>query len=464
MTNSNRPTRRQFLKTTGQSTLCLGAGAAFPALVPRTVLGKNPPSDRLVTGNIGMGWRGSELLRECIKNENIRIAALADLDFRFLTDRLQFLDDQTGVDQRKWVKGTVWDNVSNPQPKGSTDPYLDYRHVLDRKDIDAVLIAVPDHWHARLFLDALDAGKDVYGEKPITLTIDQGRKVVRRCQETGRIFQTGFQQRDHKNFQTACNYVRNGRLGKMKKIRIIVRGTEVRPPVPDAPIPPGLDWERWLGPAPKVPFNPLRCHVYFRYFYEYSGGQVTDLGAHHTDIAQWALDRDGSGPRFIEGTSEVKPGAFNTFTSYHFKLIYDNGVELTIESGDGFDMIFYGSKGELFVNREKIESTPADIMGEPLTSRDSLVVESSAGTDMADDGYASSTYDHIQNFVECVKTRQRPRTDAEIGHRSATVAHLANICGWVGRKLEWDPQKELFVNDNEANSHLSRPEREPYDT
>jgi predicted dehydrogenase len=441
-------TRRDFLQRSAKASLALGLAGTAPAIYPSAVLGKSAPSNKVVFGHIGMGWRGFELLRQCVRNDNIRIAAICDLDYRFLTHRRLFLDDYMGI-ERQWVKGDGWDNVPAPPPSGAVDPYYDYRYVLDRKDIDAVVIAVPDHWHARLYLDALDAGKDVYGEKPLALTINQGRKVVRKVHQTGRIFQTGLQQRSSHLFRTACEYVRNGRLGKLRRIRIIIRGTDVRDPVPDSPVPPGLDWEKWLGPAELVPYNELRCHVYFRYFYEYSGGQVTDLGCHDTDIAQWALGMDESGPRFIEGTCETKPGAFNTFTTFNFKLTYDSGVELCIESGDGFDMIFYGDEGEIFVNRQKIVSTPDDILKEPLSSSDERLFVSN---------------DHMQNFVDCIKSRERPVCDVEVGHRSSAVSHLANICGFVGRKLEWDPVKELFVNDLEANSHLERPEREPYDT
>jgi len=250
-----KTTRRTFLQSTGASALCLGFAGNAPAWVPHTVLGQTPPSDRIVIGHIGLGWRGFELVRQTFRNPNLRIAAVADLDLAFLMKRLQFLDDQASID-RPWIKGEGWDCLPAPTPAGGVDPYLDYRYLLDRQDIDAVVIAVPDHWHAKTYIDALDAGKDVYGEKPLTLTINQGRAVVRKVQETGRVFQTGLQQRSDPLFRTACEYVRNGRLGTLKRIRILIRGTNVIDPVPDAPVPPGLDWDRWLGPAPKVPTIP----------------------------------------------------------------------------------------------------------------------------------------------------------------------------------------------------------------
>ena len=448
MTMSRMPktTRRTFLQSTGASALCLGFAGNAPAWVPHTVLGQTPPSDRIVIGHIGLGWRGFELVRQTFRNPNLRIAAVADLDLAFLMKRLQFLDDQASID-RPWIKGEGWDCLPASTPAGGVDPYLDYRYLLDRQDIDAVVIAVPDHWHAKTYIDALDAGKDVYGEKPLTLTINQGRAVVRKVQETGRVFQTGLQQRSDPLFRTACEYVRNGRLGTLKRIRILIRGTNVIDPVPDAPVPPGLDWDRWLGPAPKVPYNPLRSHVTFRWFWDYSGGQITDLGAHHADIAQWALGMDRSGPRKIEGFARTRPGAYETYTDYDIRLTYENGVVLTFESIPDFDMIFEGEKGEIFVNRGVIKSTPEDILKEPLTSSDERLPVSD---------------NHMQNWVDCIRSRALPLTDVETGHRTATVCHLANIFGMIQRPLEWDPVREVFVNDPEANQYLERPQREPY--
>ncbi|MBI1388244.1 MAG: twin-arginine translocation signal domain-containing protein [bacterium] len=448
MSKNNGSTRRSFLQTSAM----LGASLAMPAIVPSRVLGATPPSDSVTIAHIGCGWRGRELMMQTIRQNDVKIAALCDLDLNFLMKRMQFFDDQYGID-RQWLKGEGWDTVYQPTPEGGVDPYLDYRKVLDRKDIDAVVIAVPDHWHAKLYIDAMQAGKDVYGEKPISLTIDQGRKIVRSQAETGQIFQTGMQQRSWDLFRKATEYVRNGRLGKINQIRIVISGTKVVDPVPDEPAPPGLNWERWLGPAPLVPYNVRRSHVTFRWFWDYSGGQVTDLGVHHGDIAQWMLDMDGKGPKTIEGTTETKPGAYETFNEFNLKCTYENGSVLSFESGPGFDMHIEGEKGSIFVNRSEIRSDPADLLNEPLKQGDWKLPQ------LED----NETGAHIRNFIDCVKSRQQPICPPEIGHRSATVSHLANICGRIGRKLEWDYEKELFVNDTEANGWLNRPEREPYD-
>jgi len=310
-----------------------------------------------------------------------------------------------------------------------------------------VLAAVPDHWHAKVYIDAMRAGKDVYGEKPLCLFLNQGRNLVRVARETGRVFQTGSQQRSDDKFRTACEYVRSGRLGKIESVDVIVGGAPQREGVPDEPVPPGLNWDKWLGPAPKVPYNPLRCHVEFRWFFEYSGGMVTDWGAHHLDIMQWGLGMDGSGPLSVEGTADVRPGYYNTFTSFDFTFEYPNDIKVYFKSKGEGGVTFKGPKGEIYVTRGQIRSTPEDILKEPLKDTDVHLYKSD---------------DHMQNWVDCMKTRKRPITDVEIGHRSVSVCHLANICGHLKRKLNWDAVNEMFVDDPEANRLLDREERAPY--
>lgn len=445
MSNQKHTSRRDFLKTAGQTAVCLGFGAAFPAIVPRTVFGQNAPSEKIIVGIIGLGWRGTDLLNGAIRNPNLEIAAIADLDLPYLLHALNRLDDHYGV-TRSWIEGRGSQMVRPTLPEHAVEPYSDYRRLLDRNDIDAVMIAVPDHWHAKTYIDSMNAGKDVYGEKPLSLTINAGRDIVRTARATGKVFQTGSQQRSDKNFRTACEYVRSGRLGKIESVMVNVGGSPQRDAVPDEPIPPGLNWDMWCGPTPLVPYNPHRCHVNFRWFFEYSGGMVTDWGAHHLDIAQWGLGMDGSGPLSVEGTASTKPGFYNTFTDFDFTFEYPNDVKVYFTS-KGNGVTFKGPKGEIYANRGKIEARPTDILNEPLTSNDVHLYESN---------------DHIQNWVDCIKSRELPITDVEIGHRSVTVCHIANICGMLKRKLYWDAENELFINDPEANQMLDRPEREPY--
>lgn len=439
-------TRRDFMQVMGKSAAWLGLGSAIPSIVPSYVLGEDAPSDKVVVGLIGLGWRGTDHLRDVLRRKNVEIAAIADCDRDFLLNAMKVIDDQMGID-RVWVDGQGGSMRNPKRPPQAVEGYADYRRLLERSDINAVIIAVPDHWHAKTYIDAMRAGKDVYGEKPLTLFLNQGRNLVRVVQETGAVFQTGSQQRSADEFRKACEYVRNGRLGKIESVLVSVGGSPQTEAVPDEVAPDGLDWDFWLGPAAKVPYNPLRCHVQYRWFFEYSGGMITDWGAHHLDIMQWGLGMDGSGPLSIEGTAEVKPGFYNTFTSYDFTLEYPNDVKVYFgPKGEG-GVTFKGPKGEIFVTRGAIRSTPEDILKEPLTSSDIRLYESN---------------DHMQNWLDCIKTREKPICDVEIGHRSVSVCHIANICGMLKRKLYWDAENEVFKNDREANAMLSREERAPY--
>ena len=283
--------RRQFLKHSA----LLASSAAIPSFVPSYVLGQDAPSDKVNVGIIGLGWRGTQLMHEAFRNDNIQIAALADVDRPYLLHAQSWLDDQSGVD-RKWIEGSGSNMLRAEVDEKAVEAYSEYERMLDRKDIDAVIIAVPDHWHAKTYIDSMEAGKDVYGEKPLSLTIKQGRAIADTASETGRVFQTGTQQRSAKEFLDACEYVRNGRIGEIKEVEVGIGGAPQIGPVPNEPVPPGLDWQKWLGPAPNNPYNPKRCHVTFRWFFDYSGGMVTDWGAHHLDITQWGLGMDKSGP------------------------------------------------------------------------------------------------------------------------------------------------------------------------
>lgn len=455
--------RRSFLSGTGKSLAAAGVVTSMPSIVPGFVLGANPPSEKLVVGLIGLGSRGRDHLVAAIRNENLRIAALADLDFYMLSDALKYCDTFTLKGEREFTKRVEgWQQMRQPIPVGGAEPYLDYRQMLERKDIDAVMAAVPDHWHAKVYMDALSAGKHVYGEKPLTQTIAQGRKVVNKVKETGKVLQCGFQQRCHYNFLRACELVKNGYLGQIKEIVIDVRGTKYLEPVPNTRIPGGLNHEMWCGPTPLVPYNPMRSHINFRYYFEYAGGYVTDLGAHHADIVQMALGKENTGPVAYEGTAKRINGQFNTFSEYHLTGTYADGIKITFTSKMGFDMTFTGSKGELFVNRDEMRSTPADLLKTELKSGDTRFVPEGMSAPIGDT-YHLTTGSHVQDWYECIKTGRKPKADAETAHRTTTVCHAANICGLLGKKLEWDPVKEQF-NDKDANAMLDLPEqRKPYD-
>ncbi len=348
---------------------------------------------------------------------------------------------------------------------GGAKVYADFRKLLEQeKDVGVVINATPDHWHTLVNLAALRAGKDVYSEKPLTFTVDEGQRVVKTVAETKRVLQTGSQQRSDPMFRLACEVVRNGRLGKLATITVTLPAGLNAGPFKAEPVPKGLDWEFWQGPAPRREYTPQRCHLYFRYWLDYSGGTLTDWGAHHNDIARWALD--AVGPATVEGKATVKPvaGGYTAPAEYDVTFTYANGVVHKVVSTtastifgdrakdakrnfDGHQIKFEGSDGWLVVTRGKIEASKPAILSDKFAERDMRLLVSN---------------DHMGNFFDCVRTRKAPLCDAEVGHRSATVCHLAGIAVRMGRKLTWDGAKERFVDDKEADALLAREPHAPW--
>jgi len=319
--------------------------------------------------------------------------------------------------------------------------YGDFRELLARDDIDAVLIGTPDHWHALPAIAAAKAGKDIYCEKPMSLTIREARAMVNAVRRYGRVFQTGSQQRSEcgGRFRFACEMVRSGRIGQLKSINVNVGGPSHDCYLPAQPTPKGVNWNMWLGPAPWRPFHRDILHGW-RSFRDYSGGQMTDWGAHHFDIAQWALDMDESGPVEIipPDGKEVK----------RLTYIYANGVKVYHGGGGGGGVVFFGTEGKIAVSRGHLQTWPANILQKP-TGPNEVHLYDSGGN-------------HKANWLRCVRTRQRPICDVEIGCRSVTVCHLGNIAYWLKRPLKWDPLEEEFVGDPEASRWLDRPKRTPW--
>ena len=320
--------------------------------------------------------------------------------------------------------------------------YTDFRELLARDDIDAVFIGTPDHWHAIPAIESAKAGKDIYCEKPMTLTIREARAMVTAVRRYGRVFQTGSQQRSEYGgkFRFACEMVRNGRIGDLKRIHVNVGGSSRDCYEPAEPVPPGVDWDRWLGPAPYRPFN-TRILKGWRAYRDYSGGGMTDWGAHHFDIAQWALDMDNSGPREI-----IPPDGKDV---RHLTYIYENGVEVLHGAGGGAGVVFYGTAGTIRVDRGKLETDPPSTMEKPTGPNEINL-------------YNTTSQGHKGNWAHCIRTRELPICDVEIGCRSVTVCHLGNIAYMLKRPLKWDPVKEEFIGDDEANRWLDRPKREPW--
>ena len=421
--------RRQFLKRAVRVT----AGAmAFPYLVPSSALGKAgniAPSNRIVMGVIGTGLQGVSDMRSFLGKDEVQVLAVCDVD-KAHRDRAKQIVDQT---------------------YGNNDcaSYNDFREVTRRNDIDAVVISTPDHWHVLPAIDAAEHGQDLYVEKPLTLTIKEGRVLSDVVRRYGRVLQTGSQQRSDRNFRFVCELVRNGRLGKLHTVRVSIPGNNrtTGPTWTPQPVPDGFDYDFWLGPAPWQPYHEQRCHYQFRFILDYSGGQVTNWGAHYLDIAQWALGMDDSGPVEITGHGEFPTsGLFTTATKVDFRCTYADGVELTCMTG-GQGLRFEGSDGWVFVNRQILEAEPASLLQERIDP---------------DEVHLYESQDHKQNFLDCIRMRKKPVADVEIGHRSATICNLGNIAMLRNGTLKWDPEREEFNDDDAANRMRSRPMRSPW--
>jgi predicted dehydrogenase len=425
MASLTKLTRRRFFETSA-------ALLAVPYIIPRSVFGAN---ERIVTGHVGTGGQGNANLKSFLKLGGLADpAALCDVDTLHLAESLKLV--RQGKGEKK------------------CDGYGDYRRLLDRKDVDAVVVSTPDHWHALVSIHACQAGKDVYCEKPLTLTIAEGRKLVETARKYNRIVQCGSQQRsEYKGmFRLACELVRSGKLGKLQEAQVGIPAVNFKgTPVADSDPPPELDYDFWLGPAPKKPYNERHVHYNFRFFWDYSGGQMTNFGAHDLDIVQWGLNMDSSGPVAVEGTAGYdEEHRYEVTKSCRAVYTYENGVRVILEQQQKDitqGLTFIGSEGRLYVNRSKIVSEPKEIVAIELGPHDVHLHPSGS---------------HHKNFLDCVKSRELPICDVEIGHRSATVCHLGNIALRLGRKIRWDPSAEQIVGDPEAAAWVDRPKRAPY--
>ena len=332
----------------------------------------------------------------------------------------------------------------------------DYRKLLDREDIDVVMIATPDHWHTKIAVDALRAGKDVYCEKPLTLTIDEGKILCKVVKETGGVLQVGTQQRsEHGNrFLTAVALAHAGRLGAVRKVECGVGGGERGGPFKSAVPPKHLNWDLWLGQAPKVPYMKERCHYDFRWWYEYSGGKLTDWGAHNVDIATWAIQADRTGPLSIEGTGKHQnvPNGYNTAIEFNVRCKYRSGAEIIIRHDIGYGIRIHGDKGDIYVSRGELKGKPVEELRDNPLPEDAITKLCRGMT----------PGDHYGNFLECTRTRELPISDVYTHHRALTTCHLANICLRIGRPLKWNPETEQIEGDSEANGWLKREQRKGY--
>ncbi|QDT35290.1 Gfo/Idh/MocA family protein [Thalassoglobus polymorphus] len=453
MSGFQQTSRRQFLQgvaATGVASLLLpGSQRAF---------GYQAANDRPVFATIGLRNQGWSITNKSFQFADF--AALADVDSNVL--------------------GVNVERVEKKQGK-KPDAYKDYRKVLDRKDIDAVMIATPDHWHTKIAVEAMYAGKDVYCEKPLTLTIDEGKLIEKVVKETGRVFQVGTMQRSEsgQRFLQAIALIRAGRIGTVKKVTCGINGMVASPVIPKTSVPEGLDWDFWLGPAPKVDYRALpklregygggvplysNCHYSFRNWHEYSGGKLTDWGAHHVDIASWALGASDTGPSKVTPVEyslpvEYKDGhpvaddQYNAATSFKIRVDMPNDVEMIITSEGDNGILFEGTEGRFFVNRGKIVGKPVeDLKDNPLP--EGAIEEVYGG---------KISKNHTANFIEGMNSRKQPISDVWSHNRMLEICHLSNIAMRLGRELKWDAAKRQIVGDEQANSFLSREARKGFE-
>ncbi len=427
--------RRQFLK---RAALTGVAAAGFPYIIPSRAFGAGEnvaPSNRLNIGFIGMGTMNKGHLAQMWQTPDVQVVAVCDIE----STRLE--------DCRRWTDEYYAKAYGSGNYKACL-AYADFNELLARPDIDAVMIATPDHWHALPAIAAAKAGKDIYCEKPMAHTVEEGRAMVNAVRRYGRVFQTGSQQRSEFNgyFRRAAEMVRNGVIGDLKSIDIGV-GPAARDSVglPEEPVPPTMDWDRWLGPAPWRPYSSVLSPMNYthfpdwRSFRDYAGGSLSDFGAHNFDIAQWALCMDDSGPvEFIHPNDSQDK-------EKRLTMQYANGIPM-YHGGKDY-CTFNGTKGIIHVSRDYLRTEPEGLVETPYSAND-VRLDRGRG--------------HHRDWLECIKTREKPIADVEIGHRTATICALANMCYQIGRSFKWDPKAERVVGDEEANRMLGYAYRAPY--
>ncbi len=385
------------------------------------------PNDQIVMAAIGVGGQGIGDMKWAKSKRGVKFVAVCDVDDNHVKKGAK----EVGADCRR---------------------YKDFRELLAKEQLDAVIIGTVDHWHALVSNAAMKGGCDVYCEKPLSLTVEEGKAMVKAARKYNRVFQTGSQQRSDARYRLACELVRNGRIGKVHTVEARIGDNPIGGPFPEAAVPEGLDWDFWKGPTADVPYIKERCHYEFRWWYEYSGGKLTDWGAHHNDIAQWGLGKDGSGPVSVTA-SGLKPtdrrNSYNCHPHFAVTYTYADGTHLVTTSDGENGNRFIGDEGWIFVNRDRIEASDPKLLKGPLPEESVRL-------------YVSN--DHMGNFIDGIRTRKRPICDVEVGYRSVTVCHIGAIALRLGIPLDWDPKAEQFVGPRaeKGNAMLSREMRSPW--
>jgi predicted dehydrogenase len=453
---ARQSSRRSFLKTSvAGGAVALG----FPAIVPSSIFGAASPSNRINIGAIGVG-RISRVhdLASIFKYDTARVIAVCDLDL----NRVQLGKELVNSTYAKQT-GKPYDGVTG---------YQNYEELLANADIDAVIISTPDHQHARLAVAAVRAKKDVYLQKPASLTIAEGRKMADVITASGRIFQIGSQQRSWKQFHRCCELVRNGRIGDVKHVEVGLPGDPSGPEAAEMPVPKGFNYDAWLGSTPEVCYTEIRVHPQKGFgrpgwlrCEQFGAGMITGWGAHHIDTAHWGMNTELTGPVEIWGTAEFpSSGLWNVHGKFKTEARYANGMTMSISGDYPNGIKFIGTKGWIFVTRDELVS-PTSTPGEeqaptaPLMASDPKILDSVIGPNEI---HLYESAEHHGNWLECIRTRKTPATTAEIAHRACSTCLLHHIAMKTKRKMNWDPAKERFKNDDEANAMLSRPQRKPY--
>jgi predicted dehydrogenase len=448
--------RREFI----QASALAAAAAALPLFTSSCATSsrsKRPdPSARINLGIIGFGTIAHDTIMNFLGDPRVQVVAVADPVSEL--GNYGYAGELRGgrlVGQQR-----VEEYYAGESPTGKfrgCRPYEDFRTMLEREDLDAVYIATPDHWHCAMAIQAAAKGLHIYSQKPLALTIEEGRRMVKTVTTSGIVWQTGSQQRSSAFFRTACEYVRNGRLGKLQKITVGLAGGRsdwsrlASRNQPETP-PPELNYDLWLGPAPERPYVPALLQLNWRHNWDFSGGTITDWGAHHLDIVQWALGQDATGPVAIENIDAHLPlqsDVYNTPEHYEFDAVYADGTRVNVSDAHPNGILFEGENGKsIFVSRGKLQFTPDAMRQEKIRAEETHL-------------YVSNV--HERNFVDCIYNREPTAAPIEASHRAITISHLANIAIRLGREeIKWDPRTERVVNDERANTMLSRPMRKPY--
>jgi myo-inositol 2-dehydrogenase/D-chiro-inositol 1-dehydrogenase len=462
--NRSLLSRRKFIdKSVKASILTSAAFSGFPAIVQSTVMGKNAPSEKINIGQIGFGRIAfTHDLPETLKYDAARVVALADLDANRLTQGKKYIDSF-------YAKKSGKSNYINAKT------YDDYRKLLQDPGIDAVIISTPDHWHAQPAIEAALAGKDIYLQKPTSLTVREGRLLSDIVRKKQVILQVGTQQRSMPQFRIAAELVRNGRIGKLQTVKIGLPGDPAGPEAPEMPVPKNLNYDMWLGSTENVYYTEMRVHPQnsltdrpgWLRCEQFGAGMITGWGQHHFDSAAWGMDTELTGPVSIEAVAQFpKSGLWDVHGDFMAKAEYSNGVTMLTSGGYPNGVMYEGTEGWIFVTRGSYTASPSDPVSRTESSKaldasDSKILTSKIGENEI---HLYVSNEQHGNWLECIKSRKEPISPVEKGHRACTVCLITHISMKLGRKLMWNPEKELFINDSEANSMLSRSQRAPYGT